>query len=139
MKIQILATIFTFCFVSSAFAQTTQIDIIPRPREVGTSSGSFIFSRKTKIVAHDEAGRNLAQNFNDLLLKNYGFKLAIVGKNQKNSIQFVTEGLPVSMDLNPDQYHLTIDSNVIEIAGGARGMFYGLQSLIQLLPENISK
>ena len=87
----------TFVFLLSlvfsvpAFAlEKCELNIVPQPKSVRCLNGEFKLSRQTKIVARDETGRKSAALLNDLLLKNYGFKLELASakKNPSNSIVF---------------------------------------------------
>jgi hexosaminidase len=119
-----------------AAAQRADINIIPKPQKVEAREGTFKLDHKTKIVATDDAGRRIAHLFNDLLHRNYGFKLDITGKpRENNAVVFVTE----TQANPPGAYTLTVDSNLVRISGSAPGMFYGLQSVMQLIPVNFAK
>lgn len=134
----ILTIVFVFVFSVSA-----QINIVPKPKSVQLTRGlPFEFNYKTKIVATDESGRKLAGYLNDYLLKFHGFKIEYVGnppKNLKNAIIF--ERLSAQGNIPSDEdYSIKITKDTIKIgARGDAGMFYGLQSLIQLLPPKIEK
>src|SRR5215204_969654 len=89
---------FVFCafLTVSAAAQTAGLNIIPQPKSAIRLKGEFKLKLKTKIVATDEQGRKSAGILNDLLMKNYGFKLDIASKEQKkNAIVFAAQGFSV--------------------------------------------
>lgn len=114
------------------FAQTAEINIIPRPNSITRTEGEFTLTTATKIVASDKAGKRIAVMLNDLLWRNSGFKLKITKKAQKENAIVLTLGtMP-----NPEGYSLTVEPKFIRIAGGERGMFYGLQTLMQLIPTD---
>ena len=127
-------------FSTSIFAQ---INIIPKPKSVQLTRGlPFEFNYKTKIVATDEGSRKLAGYLNDYLLKFYGFKIEYTGnpkKNLKNAIIF--EKLSAQGNIPSDEdYSINITKDTIKIgARGDAGMFYGLQSFLQMLPPKIEK
>lgn len=128
-------TALIYCLFSvSVFAQTAEFNIIPQPKSVQRLSGEFKFNQKTKIVATDEIGRQSAAILNDLLLKNYGFRLALTGKPQKkNAIVFVAQGFP-NDKIGREAYGLNVTPRGIQIYGGETGQFYALQTLMQILP-----
>jgi hexosaminidase len=136
MKNLILA-MFICCFFSvTVFAQMAEFNIIPQPKSVNFSNGNFILDYKTKIVADDETGRKSAGILNDLLMKNYGFKLEYTDKPQKkNAITFMRQTPP---DGKPEReiYALFIKSGGIQIGGSETGQFYAIQTLMQVLPVN---
>lgn len=111
----------------------SELNIIPKPSQVSPQSVSFKLDFKTVIVANDDETRKIAGIFNDFLLKNYGFKLMAVdtAKQKDNLIIFTSNG---SRGLPAEGYKLTVDKKAITIIGQETGMFYGLQSLMQLLP-----
>jgi hexosaminidase len=125
----------TLAFSAIAFAQPGDVNIIPKPVSVEYGRGSFAFSNKTKIVAADKPGREIADLLNDFLSKNYGFKLAVVKKRPANdAIVFDT----VTVKDLSESYEIQIDANAVRISGSQRGMFYGLQSFLQILPVKYS-
>ena len=134
MKLLFSALLSLLLTTGVALAQSNEINIIPKPQSIKMGSGEFKLDRKTKVVGTDEAGRKMAGIFNDLLEKNYGIKLGVANKPQKkNAIEFAG----VAGDTGA--YSLTVDQNFIKISGSERGMFYGVQSLMQLIPADFKK
>lgn len=126
-----------FCFLSIA-VYSQQINIIPQPVEMKAGNGKFILTKKTTIAAKDEEDRKTANLFNDYLKKNYGFKLDVDKQESKNYIRLSTKRFIKAPD--KDGYDLTVTSQGITISGDTyAGTFYGMQSLIQLLPVDNSK
>ncbi len=143
MKTIILMVIFVFSGVVFANAQSTEINIVPKPKSVQLTRGlPFEFNYKTKIVATDESGRKLAGYLNDYLLKFHGFKIEYTGvpkKNQKNTIIFESFA-PNGTIASSESYSINVTKDTIKISSsGDAGMFYGLQSFLQLLPTKIEK
>lgn len=107
--------------------------IVPAPVSVKKASGEFILSQQTVLLA--DSLHNKAVNFfteylhSKLNLRNEA-KLN-TGESVANSIVFTekdTEGLP-------DQgYRLTITPQQVIVAGKGAGLFYGIQTLLQLIP-----
>jgi len=117
-----------------AHAQSSEFNIIPKPHSVMKSDGEFVFSRDTKFHVTNESGRRLAAILNRHLQERYGFGLSVTTKSLKpNSIVLETNKLPEATD-RPESYILITNPNYIYIYGTERGHFYGLQSLLQLLP-----
>jgi hexosaminidase len=131
----ILLIIFLSLLSTVAFPQTTGINIIPRPNSVKRTSGEFTLRKKTKIIATDEPGRRTAEMLNELLQRSYGFKLEVTKKAQKrNAIVFINAVPTTGVIPNAERYLLTVEPGFIRISGGERGMFYGMQTLMQILP-----
>ena len=118
------------CSVIS-FAQ--EVKIIPQPVEVTTNAGSFIISPKTSLVVSSKIDEASASFLNLYLSNYYGFKLPIVKKATKDYIKF--NSLKNIKGLKAEGYSLKSDSKGVLIEGNSDiGTFYGMQTLIQLLP-----
>jgi len=121
-------------------AQAPSVNIIPRPASVTPGTGSFLLNSKTRIVATQDSERRVADILSDLLLKNYGLKVPVTNKLQlKNAIVFTGVSPAAGAGSNPEQYLLKINPDLISISGSERGMYYGVQSFLQLLPLAIDK
>ncbi len=144
MKKLTVLFILTLVFCSLVSAQNGELNIIPQPKSVTRQKGEFELNYKTKIVATNEIERKTAEILNDLLLNNYGFKLQVVEKSsKKNFIIFTTldksKFNPALMENGKavdDAYILSINSKVIMLTGSEKGLFYAVQSLMQILPSN---
>lgn len=137
MKKLIYAFVVSIIFCVPVFAQNAALNIIPQPKSVRSQIGAFEFNHKTKIVTLDEESRPLAAFLNDYLLSNYGFKLEFVHKPKNlpaNAVIFVKFAATGQLPSNED-YSLFVASKTVRIASRANeGLFYGLQSFLQLLP-----
>ncbi|MGI8469313.1 MAG: beta-N-acetylhexosaminidase, partial [Pyrinomonadaceae bacterium] len=138
MKNFILLCFFLIVFVCGAFAQKCELSVVPQPNSVNCLNGNFKLNYKTKIVATDDAGRESAGILNDLLMKNYGFKLEYVSggeSSDKNVVVFSPQNSSGGKTAN-EAYGLSIEPKDIRITGGETGQFYALQTLMQILPVN---
>ena len=116
-----------------------EINIIPKPVEVKMGKGNFILSGETVIVLSDDSGKHSADFLNDYLKQFYSFQLKIVKKAKDNFIFLSTMNENKNAE-HPEGYDLKIDKNSVDIVGYSNaGTFYGIQSLIQLLPIPDSK
>lgn len=110
-----------------------EVNIIPQPVEVTTNVGSFVINPKTSLVVSNKMDAAAAAFLNEYLSDYYGFKLAVVKKATKNYIKF--NSLKNIEGLKAEGYSLKSTSNGVVIDGNsAMGTFYGMQTLIQLLP-----
>ncbi len=115
----------------------SQNSIVPKPVEVINGKGNFALTASTKIF-YGQGAEKQAKYLQVFLKKNYSLSIATNLHNGKscgpmaNSIQlFLTEGKS-----NPDSYRLDIDAAGIKINGNTgAGIFYGIQSFLQLLPS----
>jgi hexosaminidase len=113
------------------------IQVIPQPVSVSPGKGVFVFTAHTQIVA--AASRQaLAEQLRDYLRPAMGFSLPIVRAGKGS-------GVSLSVDrslkrLGPEGYRLEIARTGVRIRGYApAGVFYGIQSLRQLLPPDIMR
>lgn len=119
-----------------------EISIIPMPASLQKNSETFRVTSKTRIVAqkdHAEALRMahlLAQKFN----KAAGYNLTVAEEAEndlgKDVIFFTTENAAPSLGAEGYQLSVTQDAVIIK-APEAAGLFYGLQTVNQLLPAEI--
>src|SRR5690349_367506 len=122
----ILAT--TFCFSQS-------LNIIPEPAKAEVKQGTFTITPETKFVyAANDAEKSISF-FNNYLKKYYGFELKSVKgkKDLKNVIQLNFKQMTSTI---PGAYEMNVAGDNVSISGDAPGIFYAIQTLIQLLsPE----
>jgi len=118
----------------SASTVFSQINIIPQPVSITQpkGSGNFTITTSTTIVL---AGGNLeksAQYLNDYLQLFYQIKLEVTKNNPgQNTIVLNFD----RMDKGKGAYGMNVDQKGVYIGGdNEEGVFYGIQTLIQLLP-----
>jgi len=127
--------LFIFLYLSKIVnAQVTDpnMGIIPAPVSVKKMSGEFTLSQETVLLADSLSARPVI--FLADYLQNKAMLHIIPRANEgqvNNSVILTsagTDGLP------PDGYRLTVTPNNITIAANGAGLFYGIQTLIQLVP-----
>ncbi len=139
MKYTFIAIAFCLVFGSFVFAQADEISIVPKPRLVTKTNGTFKLSKTTKILAISNESRKLGSILNEMIRRNYGYELEITDKPQvENVIQFALLGTGMGGFVGGpiDQYTINVTSDVIQISGTERAAFYALQTLSQILPQN---
>ncbi|MCQ2262206.1 MAG: family 20 glycosylhydrolase [Bacteroidales bacterium] len=119
-------------------AKVETYSIIPEPVSIECSQHYFKYTPSTKICL-DGLGRN--SNLADYLtqtLREFHFKPRFTGTSTSNSL--VLRLLPASAMSHPDEYSLHIgDSGICIASVSEKGLFYGLQTFLQMLPEDINK
>jgi hexosaminidase len=118
---------------SQAQGPANKYPITPKPQQLTPKAGSFNLSASTVLLL-DDAGQKQSANFlNDYLKRFCGFTLKVVTKATKNYIRLGVKRLLVKgID---GKYDLQITPASINISGDTyQGTFYGVQTIIQLLP-----
>src|SRR5580765_714902 len=134
MKNTLFAAAFCLLFASFVFAQSDEINIIPKPVSVKVGTGAFKLTRSTKIVIWDEQLREIATGLNASLMRQYGFTLKIGGQGSASKNVIV---LSRATFQNGADYMLSVNKDVILLMGNQEGLFHSVQSLLQLLPAKI--
>jgi hexosaminidase len=130
-----------FLVATSAFAaHENHCSIIPLPQKVEFHDGAFMLQSTTSVSVDSDKGapvRDVANLLAESLRKSTGYPLKVSTSSKatstKNGILLTTRG--VGSGSNAESYELTVtaDSVIIRAAEPA-GLFYGAQSLLQLLP-----
>lgn len=118
------------------FAQT-KYAILPKPVRLEERSGSFSIPAKLTIAvpANNAEVRQIAQLLADQLAKSSGKIPTITTGKASKGISFVSAKGP---ELGAEGYKLTVSPKQIVIAAEQPGgFFYGVQSLMQLMPEAV--
>lgn len=130
MKAIKIFNIFLIFFISTAYAQ---VNILPRPMEISIEDGYFELNNKTNIISD-----NISENQADYLA-------VILDKAFEKKTKIKKKGSGIVLKINPDSkitlgdegYHLKSSKKQILIeASSNTGLFYGIQSLRQLLPSD---
>lgn len=107
--------------------------IIPQPVEMTIDKGIFTLDNQTGLVfdATSKELRQLAAFMNQYLAQITGDSLICNG-NAKKTIKLINSDIP---GIGEEGYLMDIDSNSIIIKANSRkGIFYGMQTLFQMLP-----
>ncbi len=124
--------LFTFLAVLGTTALWAQpsVSVIPKPNSVQAGTGEFAVNSATLISYDNKDSKRIADLFQEYVNTQYGINLKTAEKKSgKNVIRFVS-----SAKGNEEAYALEISQQGVEVAGVNAGLFYGYQSLIQLLP-----
>ncbi|MFA6592097.1 MAG: family 20 glycosylhydrolase [Bacteroidales bacterium] len=130
-----LLTVLSGCAERDGDKAREPISVIPQPAHIQEDEGVFKISEKTCVVVdtHEEGMEKIAGFLNDRLEKSAGFRLDVTSDmDQESGIFFMNAGLP------HEAYGLHIEPNRIVVDyGDPAGAFYALQTILQLLPEEI--
>lgn len=107
------------------------ISIIPQPVSIREKADSFLLDKQTVLIAATPEEKKTAALFNAWLKELTGYELAVAEQGNKNAIVLQTG----SDSTNAEGYTLMVEKDRIDIKGNdGSGVFYGMQTLIQLLP-----
>lgn len=153
MKLNLLKTVFLLS-LPVAFACTDrskkseditsgqEISIIPMPSNLQKTNGFFTVDEETKILIDKDNAEilGIANMLSQKFKKAAGLQIFVSqfdGKNDlENAIYFTTSG--ANETLGNEGYQLSVNESSITVkAKQAAGLFYGMQTISQLLPAEI--
>ncbi len=116
-------------------AEAQMPDIIPKPNSCIIGKGYFSINEQTKIVLWGTGLEKPALFLQDYLSKMYYIQLPIVKHNSgKGNIVLNYHKIEATI---PGAHEIEITGSSVTISGdNAAGVFYGIQSLLQLLPHS---
>ena len=139
--LQLLIPLLALLFIVGCGQKSSDVSIIPEPKELEVNSGHFEINKETKIVvdSNDPKVKGVADYFVEQLNSVSGYSIKITTLSEKNSsknlITFTDKNLDSS--LGDEGYSLASNEDEIIVTGTPHGLFYGVQTLFQLLPKEI--
>ena len=118
---------------AAAAAENPAPEVVPSVREWSGGSGSFALEPRSRIVAESGALADEAKLLRDDLAEVTGFELNVVtGKGPKHGDLFLSDhGAPAA--IGQEGYVLKIGEWIELRAGDDAGVFYGTQTVLQML------
>ena len=138
-KIIVLLVLFSIKGICAA--QTRQLHIIPEPVSVTVKKGGFLLNPNTTIVANGQDSRDLAVMLSQMLQTPTGFKFAVKQDGPGNLTNSISLNLnkKTNSKIGHEGYTLDVSGSQVNIsANTAKGLFYGIQSLFQMLPPQVA-
>ena len=121
---KLLFFILSIATLGSAVAQ-----IVPKPTSESYGDGEFVITNKSCLVYNSNVRESALYLLNYLPFK----QILSSSKVMAGDIE-----LGINRYIDEEGYRLTIDKDNIRIIGGSnRGVFNGIQTLLQLLPPQI--
>lgn len=128
--------IFLFLSIISFKLSAQEVNIIPQPVSIktGKNTEKFIIDQHTEIISNDSLS-NSALFLQNYIQQYYNIKLRI-NPNSTNKKNVIKLEIISRLLKNLNEYELISNNyQTIIYASSENGLFYGIQTLIQLIPE----
>jgi hexosaminidase len=139
LSILLLATSITFLSFSQRRGYRPPVAIIPEPVSMIVSNASLELSDAITIITNtkDAELQKMVQRLSAQLLRTHFVDVAIKeGKTLTKDALYI--GLVNDKSIPEEGYRLTINENGISLTASKHaGIFYGIQTLLQLLPNDV--
>lgn len=134
MNKRILSALLLFGALT-AHAQTAEINIIPTPAQLTVQAGSFRFDpATTKVAAKNAQAKEVMQFFCNKIQTATGHTPSKGKLQGKGTISFIID----SAIKGAEAYRLDVTADrIVARASTAHGLFYAMQSLLQLMPAAV--
>lgn len=133
-----ILSIFICALIStSAFAQSdVNLGIIPAPVSITRNSGNFVLDKTVVLNYKGADGAKMSDLLNAFIVSKAGFSLRNVKDLQPNQKAIILTS--VGADQLPEEgYTIKVTSKQIMLTGKGAGLFYAVQSAMQMMPEKI--
>jgi hexosaminidase len=111
------------------------INVIPAPLSLLQGEGSFRLNKSTAFYASTPEGQTVAAFFAGKLKRATGYPFADAAGEGANTIALLIDG---SLDVNDEGYTLDVTPEGATVkAKTPQGLFYGMQTFLQLLPAEV--
>lgn len=134
MKKVIISGLILACFALRVKAQTDQnLGIIPVPVSVEKKAGFFKLDKTVVLISDELSNAATADMLNAFIAQKGGFALRTAKEaGAARSIVLTGKGAD---QLPAEGYLLEVNAKSITVTGKGAGLFYGVQSLMQMMPE----
>ena len=129
---QLLSTLLLSCSLTCIGAQ--EINIIPKPIQITQAEGKFVLTPQT-LITYDKELELQASYLQEIFGGSTGWDLQMEEGNAQTGA--------IHLSLNPEMrqaegYELEVTPSGVQISGAdPGGVFYGIQTLLQLFPAEV--
>ncbi|TCC86730.1 beta-N-acetylhexosaminidase [Pedobacter hiemivivus] len=134
MKKLLSIVLLAFVYVNGFAQNDINVGIIPAPVSVKKNSGSFKLDKTVVLVSSDVKDTKSADLLNAYIVAKGGFALRLAKTAAANTRSIILSTSDADQ-LPAEGYKIKITPKNITIIGKDAGLFYGVQSLIQMMPE----
>ncbi|MGY0041440.1 glycoside hydrolase family 20 zincin-like fold domain-containing protein [Pedobacter sp. NJ-S-72] len=132
---KIISGLILACVTLSVKAQTDEnLGIIPAPVSVEKKSGVFKLDKTVVLISNETPNAATADILNSYIASQGGFALRTskAAATNERAIVLSSEG---AEKLPAEGYQLQVTARNITVTGKGAGLFYGVQSLMQMMPD----
>jgi len=123
------------CLTLGLKAQTDEnLGIIPAPVSIERNSGFFALDKTVVLVSGDPADAATADLLNAFIVTKGGFALR-TEKSAGQAKRVIVLSAEGADKLPAEGYQILVTANKITVTGKGAGLFYGTQSLMQMMQE----
>ncbi len=118
----------------------SEVRIIPEPANMSIEKGAYRISSSAPIYlhSHDEQAELAVDYLLERLERSAGLELEMKIVHEKTGKGIYLEVGKLNFSDHPDAYTLEVNANGVNCIGNSpRALFYGVQSILQLLPPQI--
>lgn len=135
MCLSVTIGLFTSCDVKTERSYNAGINIIPMPAELQQQEGNFILKNGTTFYASTPEEKKIAEFFIKKLQQPTGYTFNL---SEGEGNDGITLTLDATLSLNDEGYQMVVTPENVKItAKAANGLFYGMQTMLQLLPAEV--
>lgn len=135
--ILVAMAVFTLVSCAKTKEKSQELSIVPQPNEVTQQNGFFTVNPKTTfVVPENENLKEAAALINERFKNAAGFELKV--SSEKPAENFIAIELNTGANKGEEAYALNVNEQGATISASAeRGAFYGLMTVLQLLPPEL--
>ncbi len=127
--------ILTLLLLAGSFTLQAQ-DLIPKPKSFNPNGEQFQLSNDTKIL-YSPGLEKLAEFLNESLSNPTGWDF-VMEKSSSAKPNSIVLTIDKSKNISKEGYLLSVKNSSVEITGSEEaGVFYGIQTLLQMLPVEV--
>ena len=130
----VVAILFTSCGKKTVIESYA---VIPQPVEMMVEKGFFSLSSSTKCYAGNMGQNDPVIKYISSRLRQWHFNPILAGKPESNCLQFLVNE-NYNNELGDEGYMIEIGKDGIVVSANTeQGLFYGFQTFVQMLPEDV--
>jgi hexosaminidase len=123
---------------TSAFAQSDpNLGIIPAPVAITRANGNFILDKTTVLVNQSIDGAKMTDLLNAFIVTKAGFALRETKITQPNQKAIILTSVGADK-LPAEGYTIKVTPKQIILTGKGAGLFYAVQSAMQMMPDKVA-